>query len=148
MDPHNLKAEVEISIEFYDVDSMEIVWHGNYIKYFEKARCALLNKIGYGYRQMRDSGYAFPVTDISAKYISPLKFGDRVRIRAILDEYENRLRIKYELVNTATGTITTKGMSTQMAYDIAAASSLFVCPRIFTDKVEALLAQPGEGASR
>jgi len=40
-------AEVELTVEFFDVDSMQIVWHGNYLKYMERARCALLDKIGY-----------------------------------------------------------------------------------------------------
>jgi acyl-CoA thioester hydrolase len=138
-----LSAQVECAVEFYDVDSMEVVWHGNYVKYFEKARCALLDRIGCGYLVMKAAGYAFPVTDISLKFIKPLRFGERVRIKAVLDEYENRLRIKYELSRPDTGEITTRGMSTQMAYNIAAQDSCFVCPRFFTDKVESLLAQGG-----
>ncbi|MFP3042907.1 acyl-CoA thioesterase [Treponema primitia] len=142
----DLSAELEFSVEFYDVDPMEVVWHGNYVKYFEKARRALLNKIGYGYVEMKASGYAFPVTDIALKFVRPLRFGDRVRARAYLEEYENRLRIKYELSNALTGKITTKGMSTQMAYNIAAADSCFLCPGILIEKVEALLkAGDGEG---
>ena len=81
-----LSIQIEFSVEFYDVDSMNIVWHGNYIKYFEKARCALLEKIGYGYPQMSASGYAFPVTDIRAKYIKPLVFQQKVRATATLEE--------------------------------------------------------------
>jgi acyl-CoA thioester hydrolase len=46
MDPHCITAETEFTVEFYDVDSMEIVWHGNYVKYLEKARCVLLDHIG------------------------------------------------------------------------------------------------------
>jgi acyl-CoA thioester hydrolase len=138
---NNLSAEIEFTVEFYDVDSMDIVYHGNYFKYFEKARCALLNKIGYDYREMKKTGWAFPVTSISAKYISSFSFRDRVRARAVLDEYENCLKIKYELYNAA-GQLCTKGESTQMAIDLASGESRFVCPRIFTDKVEALM---GEG---
>lgn len=136
-----LSAEVEFNIEFYDVDSMDIVWHGNYIKYFEKARCALLDSIGYGYRQMKESGYAFPVTGITVKYISPLRFAEKARARAILDEYENCLKIKYEISSAETGLVCTRGTSTQMAYNIAAASSCFVCPQSFIEKVEALLGE-------
>jgi acyl-CoA thioester hydrolase len=146
MDPHDLSAELEFSVEFYDIDSMEIVWHGHYLKYFEKARCVLLNKIGYGYMEMKESGYAFPVTGITLKYIRPLKFGERARVKAVLDEYENRLRIKYEIYNAETGLVTTKGMSTQMAYNIAAGESCFVCPPVLIDRVESLLLQgAGEG---
>jgi acyl-CoA thioester hydrolase len=134
----SISAEIEFTVEFYDVDSMQIVWHGNYIKYFEKARCALLGKIGYGYIEMKESGWAFPVTAISAKYISSLAFRDRVRARAILTEYENCLKIKYELYNAETGQLCTKGESTQMAIEIASGESRFACPKILLDKVRAL----------
>jgi acyl-CoA thioester hydrolase len=139
----SISAEIEFIVEFYDIDSMQIVWHGHYIQYFERARCALLNKIGYGYREMRDSGWAFPVTAISAKYIAPLRFQDRVRARAALTEYENCIKIKYELYNAETGRLCTKGESTQMAVDMASGESRIVCPRVFIDRVEALLRASG-----
>ena len=144
-DGNYIRAELEFDVEFYDIDPMQIVWHGNYVKYFEKARCALLDKIGYGYLAMRDSGFAFPVTGISVKYVSPFKMGDRVRACAFLKEYENCIKIKYELFNARTGQCCTRGDSTQMAYDIAAAASCFSCPRIFIEKVEALLREGGVG---
>ena len=49
-----LQAEIELVVPFFDVDMMEVVWHGHYVKYFEEARCALLDKLGHNYRQMRD----------------------------------------------------------------------------------------------
>jgi acyl-CoA thioester hydrolase len=132
-------AEIEFRVEFYDVDSMRIVWHGNYLKYFEKARCALLDKIGYNYSDMEKSGWAFPVTGISVKYVNSLHFLDRVRAKAILTEYENCIKIKYELYNAETGQLCTKGDSTQMAINMVLGESSMVCPTVFTDKVEALL---------
>jgi acyl-CoA thioester hydrolase len=134
-----ISAEIEFNVEFYDVDSMNIVWHGNYIKYFEVARCALLDKIGYGYNEMKESGFAFPVTTVASKYIAPLCFRDKVRAKAILTEYENCIKIRYELYNTKTGVLTTKGSSTQMTYDVAKQESRFTCPKVFIEKVEALL---------
>ncbi|MDR2211842.1 MAG: acyl-CoA thioesterase [Spirochaetaceae bacterium] len=136
----SISAEVEFSVEFYEVDSMEVVWHGNYVNYLERARRALLSRIGYGYRSMKESGFAFPVIDVSLKFIRPLRFGDRVRAMAVLDEYENRLRIKYKLFNAGTGELTTKGTSTQMAFDIAKNASCFACPRVLIEKVRGLLA--------
>lgn len=40
------QASVNLEIPFHDVDMMAVVWHGHYAKYFEIARCALLEKIG------------------------------------------------------------------------------------------------------
>jgi acyl-CoA thioester hydrolase len=138
-DSKKLSAEIEFTVEFYDVDSMRIVWHGNYVKYFEKARCALLNKIGYNYLHMEESGYQFPVTGVSLKYIGSFRFGDRVRALAVLEEYENCIKIRYELYDAASGELRTKGNSTQMAINAVTGESCFVCPPVFINRVETLL---------
>jgi acyl-CoA thioester hydrolase len=137
--PYNIFAEAEITVEFYDLDPMRIVWHGNYINYFEIGRRKLLQKLGYDYYEMEESGYAFPIIEVSAKYLDSLRFKDRAIVKAILVEYENRLRIKYEIRNAETGVITTKGVSTQMAIDVKKNESCFVCPQILYDKVEAAI---------
>jgi len=134
--PYNIFAEAEITVEFYDLDPMRIVWHGNYIDYFEISRRTLLQKLGYDYYEMEKSGYAFPVIEISAKYLDSLRYKDRAIVKAVLVEYENCLRIKYEIRNAETGVVTTKGVSTQMAIDINTNESCFVCPQILIDKVE------------
>jgi len=136
---HDIYAEAEISVEFYDCDPLKVVWHGNYFNYFEVGRRMLLEKIGYGYNEMEKSGYAFPVIEASAKFPGSLRFKDRARVKATLEEYENRLRIKYEIRNIATGLLTTKGVSTQMAVDMRTNESCFVCPQILIDKVEACM---------
>jgi acyl-CoA thioester hydrolase len=137
--PYDIWAETEITVEFNHCDPMRVVWHGNYINYFETGRRVLLEKIKYDYNEMKESGYAFPIIEISAKYTGSLRFKDRAIIKAVLLEYENRLRIQYEIRNAETGQITTKGISTQMAVDMKTEESCIVCPKILTDKVEALI---------
>jgi acyl-CoA thioester hydrolase len=137
--PYNIYAETEVTVEFYDLDPLQVVWHGNYIHYFEIGRRALLEKIGYSYDEMKESGVAFPVIEISAKYLGPLRYRDQARIKAILMEYENCLIIRYEIRNAQTGQLTTKGLSTQMAYDVMKKESCFVCPAILIKKVETLI---------
>ena len=53
-------AETETQIEFFDLDPMEIVWHGRYVKYLEMVRGVLLDTIDYNYPQMKTSGYVWP----------------------------------------------------------------------------------------
>jgi acyl-CoA thioester hydrolase len=100
-----------------------------------------MEKICYSYDEMEKSGYAFPVIEVSVKYISSLSLRDRARIKAVLMEYENRLMIRYEIRNAQTGLLTTKGFSTQMAYDIKNHDSCFVCPAILVKKVEAFIGE-------
>jgi len=137
--PYGIFAEADLSVEFFDLDPMQVVWHGNYLNYFEVGRRMLLEKIGYSYFEMLETGFAFPVIEVSVKYIGGLRLRDQMRIKAILLEYENRLRIKYEIRNIKTGLLATKGVSTQMTYNMKTNESCFVCPQILIDKVEALI---------
>ena len=135
-----LQAEIEILVPFFDVDMMEVVWHGHYVKYFEEARCALLDKLGHNYRQMRDAGYAWPIIDLQVRYIRGAQFGQRIKVRADLVEWENRLKINYLITDVATGERMTRGSSVQVAVEIATREMLLASPRVFVEAVERVIA--------
>ena len=135
-----LQAEIELVVPFFDVDMMEVVWHGHYVKYFEEARCALLDKLGHNYRQMRDAGYAWPIIDLQVRYIRGAQFGQRIRVRADLVEWENRLKINYLITDVATGERMNSGSSVQVAVEIASREMLLASPRVFVEAVERVLA--------
>jgi acyl-CoA thioester hydrolase len=130
-----LQAEVEILVPFFDVDMMEVVWHGHYVKYFEEARCALLDKLGHNYRHMRDAGYAWPIIDLQLRYIRGAQFGQRIKVRADLIEWENRLKINYLITDSESGERMTRGSSVQVAVEIATREMLLASPKVFTDAV-------------
>src|ERR1700682_308865 len=93
-----ISTEVTLRTQFYNLDPMNIVWHGNYVRYLEQARTALLTKIGYGYREMEASGFAWPIVDLSIKYVRPLRLSQDFIVRATLTEYENRLCFVYRVL--------------------------------------------------
>lgn len=135
-----LQAEVEILVPFFDVDMMNIVWHGHYVKYFEMARCALLDKLGHNYTQMREAGYAWPVIDLQLRYVRGATFGQRIIVRADLVEWENRLKINYLIRDAETGERMTRGSSVQVAVEIASREMLFASPPVFVAAVQKVLA--------
>ncbi|MGA4638960.1 acyl-CoA thioesterase [Stutzerimonas stutzeri] len=135
-----LQAEVEMLVPFFDVDSMDVVWHGHYVKYFEVARCALLERIGHNYQQMRDAGYAWPVIDVQLRYMRGARFNQRIVVRADLVEWENRLKINYLIRDAETGERMTRGSTVQVAVEIASREMLLASPRVFVDAVERALA--------
>jgi acyl-CoA thioester hydrolase len=132
----DIAVEVIFRVEFYDVDSMNVVWHGNYAKYMELGRCALLDDIGFGYVEMAESGYVWPVVDMRIKFIKPLRFGQRVVLRARLAEYENRLKIKYEIRDVDSDEKTTIAESVQMAVNIGSNEGCLVSPACLVEQVE------------
>jgi len=129
------EAEVEIEIPFHDIDVMGVAWHGHYVKYLEIARCALLDKIDYNYPQMRDSGYAWPVIDVRIRYPQPLYFQQKVRVIAKLDEWENRLKVSYEIRDAETGKRLTRAYTVQVAMDMKNGEMMFASPDILFHKL-------------
>jgi acyl-CoA thioester hydrolase len=128
-------AEVELQVQFFDLDPMQIVWHGNYVKYLEVARCALLDGIGYNYEQMRDSGYMWPIIEMNLRYAGPAAFGQRLLLRAEIVEWENRLRIDYLISDAASGKRLNKATTTQVAVDLKTGEMCFASPAILFEKL-------------
>lgn len=129
------RATVNIKVPFHDVDSMSVVWHGNYPKYFAKARCELLDQIGYNYQQMVESGYTWPVIDMRIKYVKPSVFNQEIAVEAKLVEYESRLKINYLISDAQTGTKLTKGWTIQVAVDRETEEMRLYSPQVLLDKL-------------
>lgn len=131
----DLSHEIELSPAFHDLDPMDVVWHGNYVKYLEIARNALMARFDYDYPQMKESGYAWPIVDMRLKYVRPLVYGQKVRIRARIVEWENRLKIDYQVRCADSGQVLTKASSIQVAVDIATREMCWVCPPVLWQKL-------------
>ena len=131
-----LSAAINIEVPFHDVDAMNVVWHGHYAKYFELARCALLRRFDYDYPQMLASGYLWPIVDCRLKYVRPVVYGQQLRVEATLLEYENRIKIGYEIRDAATGERLTKGSTIQVAINAATRELQFVSPPIILSNLE------------
>jgi acyl-CoA thioester hydrolase len=135
MTPPDLSCEIEVVPAFFDLDPMDVVWHGNYVKYLELARCALLERFDYGYPQMRESGYAWPVVDMRLKFVRPAGFGQKLRVRAEIVEWENRLRIDYLMRDALTGAKVNRASSIQVAVDMATREMCYVCPPVLWQRL-------------
>ncbi|CAA0091602.1 1,4-dihydroxy-2-naphthoyl-CoA hydrolase [Zhongshania aliphaticivorans] len=127
--------DVIIDIPFHDVDSAQIAWHGHYAKYFEVARCALLETINYNYLQMSESGYFWPVVDMRIRYINPALFSQKVRVNATITEWENRLRIDYKIFDAESSQRLTKGYTIQVAVDMESRELQLASPAVLLRKL-------------
>ncbi|MBI6549250.1 acyl-CoA thioesterase [Xenorhabdus lircayensis] len=128
-------AEVELTVPFHDADPMGVVWHGNYFRYFEIAREALMNQFNYGYSEMRESGYVWPVVDARIKYRASVRFEQKIRVRATIEEFENRLKIAYQIFEGASGKKTTMGYTIQVAVCEKTQEMSFVSPDILFERM-------------
>jgi len=134
-----ISAEISLTAQFYDLDPMQVVWHGNYPRYLEQARCALLDRIGYNYPEMEASGYLWPIVDMRLKYVRPIRFAQTIRVTATLAEYENRLRIEYRILDAGNGEVLTKATTTQLAVEAATQDLCLESPPALVERVRKLL---------
>ncbi len=127
----------DLEVPFYDVDAFRIVWHGNYPKYFEVGRCQLLEEIGYPYEKMEQAGTFFPVIDMRVKYVRPIEFKQKIRVKSSLTLWENKLTIDYRITDIATGDVLTKAQTSQVAVKMPENVTQFQAPEAFIEAVEA-----------
>lgn len=134
-----IKSSVRFEVPFYDVDSYRIVYHGNYLKYFELARCKLLDEIGFSYPEMDASGFVFPVIDVQLKFVRPLVFKQLVDVEAELLTWENKLVFEYLITDVGSGERLTKGRTQQIALSMPDHITQFRSPDVLRDAVQAYL---------
>ncbi|GAA4346688.1 acyl-CoA thioesterase [Kangiella taiwanensis] len=131
-----IAAECFVEVPFFDLDPMNVVWHGNYVKYFEQARCELLRHINYDYPQMKASGYYWPIIDMRLKYIKPASFGDKLVCIATFIECENRLKIEYLIQHAESGEKLCKGYTIQVAVTTDDFEMQLASPEILKENIQ------------
>ncbi len=117
-----ISTEVSLRTQFYDLDPMNIVWHGNYLRYLEEARRRPLERDRLRLsRDGRRRGFVWPSrrTLTRSKYVRPLKLGQQFIVRATLKECENRICIDYRGLDAESRAVLTKARSVQLAVSIA-----------------------------
>jgi len=109
--------EIDMKVAFHDLDPLQIVWHGNYLKYFDVARFALFASVGIDlYQYMLTQKYVFPVTRSAVKHIMPLRAFDEFVCRATVTEAQYKIAMKFEIrKKDADRTICARGTSEQLA---------------------------------
>ncbi|MCF8027595.1 MAG: acyl-CoA thioesterase [Desulfobacteraceae bacterium] len=122
-------CEVKFTVPFHDLDPMEVVWHGNYFKYFDITRDALFRKMGVDlYRVYTDTQHIFPIIRTSIKHVFPLRFRDEFVCRAKLTAVDYKIGVDFIIRLTQDSRVIAKGKSQQAAVKIPEMETLFKIP--------------------
>jgi len=110
--------EVEVPVRFSEVDSLNIVWHGHYVRYFEDAREAFGLKYGIHYLDVHKAGYTIPIVKVHCDYKRSLKYGDTAIVQArYVDSEAAKLIFTFVIRNKATNEIIATGETIQVFLD-------------------------------
>lgn len=80
-----LKTEIELNIRFSETDAMGVVWHGNYLKYFEDAREYFGEKFGMTYLNIYNNGFFTPIVKSEINHKKPLYYGEKLKVEISLE---------------------------------------------------------------
>ncbi|MCQ2083662.1 MAG: acyl-CoA thioesterase [Bacteroidaceae bacterium] len=114
-----LKTSVPLKIRFSEVDSMRIVWHGHYAKFFEDAREAFGKQYGLGYMDIYGAGYYAPLVEMSVKYRKPILYDMMPEVTVIYRPTEAaKIVLDYEIMDPESGDLLATGHTVQVFMDL------------------------------
>lgn len=90
----------QLRVRYGETDQMGVVWHGNYILYFEAARTEALRACGGSYRAMEEEGVLMPVVSLNVDFLKPARYEDLLTITVKVDKPpRSRMVFNYEIDN-------------------------------------------------
>ncbi len=102
--------EHEIRVLYADTDQMSVVWHGNYLRYFEAARIEFFRAHSMSYKEFEEHGYMLPVKEAFVDYKAPARNDDLIVVKVWIDALKNMsIKMKYEIHRKDDGLLLTKG---------------------------------------
>ncbi len=110
-----LTASIEVEVHFYDVDSINMVWHGHYVKYLEQAREAFGRQYGMAYLDVYAAGYTTPIVDMHIRYKQIAHFEDKLRVEIRYVPCRSaKIIYDYTIFNQADGSVVAEAQTTQL----------------------------------
>lgn len=110
-----LHSSQDITVRFSETDAMGVVWHGNYLKFFEDARDKLTEVFGLSHLAIYRLGYFTPIVKTELTYKSSIYYGDQVRVHAWLEQHDSaKIVFRYQVINLTSNQLATEGMTMQV----------------------------------
>jgi acyl-CoA thioester hydrolase len=111
-------VEADLRVRYAETDAMGIVYHANYIVWFEVGRGAYIRQQGGDYAEFEAQGCYLPVTELDARFLAPARYGDLVTVRAWIEEARSRgVTFAYEVIMKETGQTLATGHTRHLCVD-------------------------------
>ena len=128
-----MEDKIEICVRYSETDQMSLVYHGNYVKYFEIGRIAWLKKIGISYKQMEDDGIMLPVIDVKINFRKPALFDDKLILTTKLKRLPSyMIEFEYEIIRN--DDLITRGY-TKLIFLNSKTKKPIRCPNFLLNKI-------------
>lgn len=123
-----------IPIRFSETDAMGVVWHGNYLKFFEDAREQFGKDYGIDYLEIHNKGYFIPIVKSEINHKASIFYGEEALVHAVLEQHDSaKIVFRYTVINKTTGKIAATGMTMQVFMFISDRSLELIKPVFFCE---------------
>ena len=112
---------IKIKVRYNETDSMQYLYHGNYVYYYHASRTELLRKIGLSDKELETNGIILPVIELQSKFLKPAFYDDELVVKTKLSEISacklfflhNIYNTQNELINQGNTTVAYVNESTR-----------------------------------
>ena len=112
---NSIEVSVIIKIRFSDTDAMGIVWHGNYLKFFEDGREEFGNRYNMSYLEVYNQGFFTPIVKSEVAHKAPIYYGEEVQVIVkYIPTKAAKIIFEYEVKNITTGKVCALGKTIQV----------------------------------
>jgi acyl-CoA thioester hydrolase len=111
-------VETTLRVRYAETDAMGVVYHANYLIWFEAGRGDYFRAFGQDYGAWEKEGYFLRVVELHARYVAPARYGDRVTVRTWIQQARSRsVTLAYEAVAADTGQLLASGWTRHLCTD-------------------------------
>ncbi len=107
----------EIDIRYNETDQMGIVYHANYLIWFELGRTKFLKDLGFEYSELEKRNLLFPVREVKVQYLKPCRYGENIIIETAVKEFSAIKTVYEHIVKNDKNEVKAKGESTVICVD-------------------------------
>jgi len=108
--------DAQVRVRYAETDQMGVVYHSNYLIWFEIGRVELMRAHGFEYKLMETEDDCFiVVAEVSCRYHHPARYDEQLRVRTRIAQSGNRMvRFSYELLRDPDGVLLATGETTHV----------------------------------
>ena len=85
--------QIQVRVRYSETDQMSVVYHGNYVPYFEMGRVEWLRNKGISYKSLEESGIALPIVSMTINYKKPARYDD---LLTVITKFKGQSSVKIE----------------------------------------------------
>lgn len=111
-------VETTFRVRYAETDAMGVVYHAEYLVWFEVGRGEYFRARGEDYARWEQQGYYLPVSEVYARYHAPARYGDPVSVRTRVEEVRSRsLTLHYQVVHAESRQLLVSGWTKHICMD-------------------------------